>query len=66
MRPLQTTVNASQPVVDRHLVDVNILQSSTQARYINENASTSVNNDDLILENYETSNRIQEISLQLY
>jgi hypothetical protein len=53
-------------VVDRHLVDVNILQSSTQARYINENASTSVNNDDLILENYETSNRIQEISIQLY
>jgi hypothetical protein len=38
-RPLQKTVNMSQPVVDRHLMD--IPQSSTQARYRKENASTS-------------------------
>jgi hypothetical protein len=39
MMPIQKTVNVSQVVVDRHLVD-NIPQSSTQARYINENART--------------------------
>jgi hypothetical protein len=50
-------------VVNRHLVDNNILKSSTQARYRNENASTSKNSDDLILGNHETSTRIQEISI---
>jgi hypothetical protein len=59
--PLQKTVNASQPVVDRHLVDNNISQSSTQARYINENARTSENPNDFILGNHETSTGIQEI-----
>jgi hypothetical protein len=54
-------VNVSQPVVDRHLVD--IPQSSTQARYRNENASTSENYDTLILGNHETSTGIQEISI---
>jgi hypothetical protein len=49
----------SQPMVDRHLVD--IPQSSTQACYRNENASTSENPDDLILENHETSTEIQDI-----
>jgi hypothetical protein len=39
MRPPQKIVNVSQPVVDRHFVD--IPQSSTQACYRNENASTS-------------------------
>jgi hypothetical protein len=63
IRPLQNIVNLSQPRVDKHLVDINILQSSTQAHYINENASTSKNHDDLVLENNETSNRIQEISI---
>jgi hypothetical protein len=53
MIPLQKTVNLSQPVVDRHLVD--IPQSSTQARCEKENASMSENPDDLILENYKTS-----------
>jgi hypothetical protein len=48
-------------VLHRHLMD--ILQSSTQARYRNENASTSENPDDLILGNYETSTGIQEISI---
>jgi hypothetical protein len=54
-------VNVSQPVVNRHLVDNNILKSSTQARYRNENASTSKNPDDLILGNHEASTGIQEI-----
>jgi hypothetical protein len=54
-------VNVSQPIVDRHHVDIDIPQSSTQARYINETARTSKNHDDLILGNHEMSNRIQEI-----
>jgi hypothetical protein len=61
MRPPQKIVNVSQPVVDRHFVD--IPQSSTQACYRNENASTSENHDDLILGNQETSTGIQEISI---
>jgi hypothetical protein len=52
-RPLQKTVNVSQPVIDRHLVD--IPQSSTQARYRKENAGTSKNPDALVLENHEAS-----------
>jgi hypothetical protein len=40
---------------------VNIPQSSTQARYRNENASTSENPDALILGNHEASTGIQEI-----
>jgi hypothetical protein len=63
MRHLQKTVNVSQPVVDRHLVNNNIPQSSTQARYRNKNASTSGNPDDLVLGNHETSTVIQEISI---
>jgi hypothetical protein len=51
----------SQPVVDRHLMD--IPQSSTQAHYRNENTSTSENHDALVLENHETSTGIQEISI---
>jgi hypothetical protein len=50
MRPLQKIVNVSQPVVDRHLVD--IPQSSAQVRYRNENASMSKNPDALIFENH--------------
>jgi hypothetical protein len=61
-RPLQKIMNVSQHVVDRHLVDNNIPQSSTQARYKNENASTSENPDDLVLGNHETSTRTQAIS----
>jgi hypothetical protein len=53
----------SQLVIDRHLVDNNIPQSSTQARYINENARTSKNHDDIVLGNHETSKGIQEISI---
>jgi hypothetical protein len=53
--PLQKTVNVSQPMVDKHLVDINMLQSSTQACYINENASTSKNSDTLVLGNHEES-----------
>jgi hypothetical protein len=60
-RSLQKTVNAYQPVVDRHLVD--IPQSSTQAYYRNENASTSEYPDALILGNHESSTGIQEISI---
>jgi hypothetical protein len=62
-RSLQKTVNVSQPIVDRHLVDNNISQSSTQARYINENTRMSENPDDLVLGNHETSQGIQEISI---
>jgi hypothetical protein len=54
-------MNVSQPGVDRHLV--NIPQSSTQARYRNENASTSENLDALVLGNHDTSTSIQEISI---
>jgi hypothetical protein len=61
MRPLQKTVNVSQPGVDRHLVD--IPQSSTQVRYRNESASTSENPDALVLGNHEASMGIQEISI---
>jgi hypothetical protein len=58
---LQKTVNASQPGVDRHLVDTP--QSSTQAHYRKESASTSENSDALILGNHETSTGMQEISI---
>jgi hypothetical protein len=61
MRPLPKIGNVSQPGFDRHLVD--IPQSSTQARYRNENASTSENLDALVLWNHETSTGIQEISI---
>jgi hypothetical protein len=61
MMPLQKTANVSQRVVDRHHVDIDIPQSSTQARYINETATMSENTDDLVLGNHETSNGIQEI-----
>jgi hypothetical protein len=63
MRPLQKIVNVSQPVVVRHHVDNSTPQSSTQVRYINENASTSENLDDLVLGNHKTSMGIQEISI---
>jgi hypothetical protein len=39
-RSLQKTVNVSQTMVDRHLVNVSIPQSSTQVCYINEIART--------------------------
>jgi hypothetical protein len=52
-----------QHVVDRHLVDINMPQSITQSRYINENASTLKNPDILVLGNHEESNRIEEISI---
>jgi hypothetical protein len=61
MMPLQKIANVSQPMIDRHLVD--IPQSSTQAHYRNENASTSENHDDLVLGNHETSMGIQDISI---
>jgi hypothetical protein len=60
-RLLQKIVNVSQPVVNIHPVDKNIPQSITQARYINENASTSKNTDDVILMNHKTSKGIQDI-----
>jgi hypothetical protein len=44
-------------------VDINISHSSTQVRYINKNANTFENPDDLVFWNYETSNGIQEISI---
>jgi hypothetical protein len=59
MKPLQKIVNMRRTKIDRHLV--NIPQSSTQARYRNENTSTSENPDALILGNHEASTGIQEI-----
>jgi hypothetical protein len=59
--PLQKTVNVSQPVVDRYLVD--IPQSITQVRYRKENASTLEKPDALVLGNHEASTGIQEISI---
>jgi hypothetical protein len=50
-------------MVDRHLIDINMPQSSTQARYINENASTSGNPNTLVLGNHEESNGLEEISI---
>jgi hypothetical protein len=35
-RALQKTVNVSQPVVERHCVDIDDPQSNSQARYISE------------------------------
>jgi hypothetical protein len=61
-RALQKTVNVSQPVVERHCVDTNDPQSSSQARYINE-VLTLGNPNDLVLGNYETSKGIQEVSI---
>jgi hypothetical protein len=61
MRPLQKIVNVSQPIVNKHLVD--IPQSSTQARYRKESASTSKNPDALMLGNHEASTGIQEICI---
>jgi hypothetical protein len=61
IRHLQKTVNVSQPVVDRHLVDIS--QSNTQSCYKNENASMLENPHDRILGNHETSTEIQEISI---
>jgi hypothetical protein len=60
---LQKIVNVDQPVVDRHLVDINMPQSSTQAHYINENSSILENTDILILRNHKESNGIEEISI---
>jgi hypothetical protein len=60
-RHIQKTVNVSQPMVDRYLVDIS--QSSTQACYRNENASTLENSDALILGNHETSTGIQDVSI---
>jgi hypothetical protein len=54
--PLQKTVNVSQPMVDRHLV--HIPQSSTQACYRKENASTSKNSDAFALGNHDASTGI--------
>jgi hypothetical protein len=62
-RPPQKIVNVRQHVVDRHLVNINMPQSSTQVCYINENASTLENCDTLMLGNHEESNGIEEISI---
>jgi hypothetical protein len=60
---LQNTVNVSQHVVDRHLVNINMPQSSTQAHYMNESTNTSENSDTIILGNHEESNGMEEISI---
>jgi hypothetical protein len=60
---IQKTMNVSQPVVDRHLVNINIIQSSTQVRYINETARTLKIPHTLVLGNHEALNGIEEISI---
>jgi hypothetical protein len=54
-------VNASQPMVVRHLVDIECPQSNTQACNINE-AGTSENFGSLVLGNHEEPQGIEEIS----
>jgi hypothetical protein len=61
MRPPKT-VNESQPLVERHQVDIEHPQSSSQMCYINE-VGTSENPDALILGNLEASNGIQDFSI---
>jgi hypothetical protein len=61
-RPPQNTMNKSQPLVERYQVDIEHPQSSSQVQYINE-ARTSKNLDTIVLANHETSNGIQEISI---
>jgi hypothetical protein len=61
-RPDKKVVNASQPMVERHLVDTKCPQSSTHARNINE-AETSENPGSLVLENHEEPQGIEEISI---
>jgi hypothetical protein len=41
--PLNKAVNMSQHMVNRHLVYINMPQSSIKTCYINENANTSEN-----------------------
>jgi hypothetical protein len=53
--PLQEVVNVNQPMVDRHLMDMNMPQSSTQVHYINKNASMLENPDTLVLRNHDES-----------
>jgi hypothetical protein len=62
-RTFSKTVIVSQPMVERHHVDANDPQSSSQPHYTNE-AGTSEVPDDLILENHETSKGIEEISIK--
>jgi hypothetical protein len=50
----------NQLVIERHHVDTNDPQSSSQAHYTNETRTSEVP-DDLILGNHDTSNGIEEI-----
>jgi hypothetical protein len=59
----QKKVNVSQLVVERHCVDLNDPQSSSQACYTNEAGTLEVP-DDLILGNHEVSKRTEDISIQ--
>jgi hypothetical protein len=61
-RPSKKEVNTSQPMVERHLVDTEHPQYSTQVRNINE-AGTSENPCSLVLENHEEPQGIKEISI---
>jgi hypothetical protein len=63
MRSLQKIVNVSQPMIDRHIVNINMPQSRTQARNVNDNASTSENPNTPVLGNHVESNGIEEISI---
>jgi hypothetical protein len=52
----------NQPLVERHQVDIDIPQSSSQARNINE-TETSEKPNTLVLGNHKESNGTQEISI---
>jgi hypothetical protein len=56
------SVNASQPLVDGHQVDIQHPQPSSQARF-NDEAGTSENPDPLVLGNHEELHGVQEISI---
>jgi hypothetical protein len=51
-----------QPEVERHHINANDSQSSSQARYTNETRISEIP-DNLVLENLEASKGIEEISI---
>jgi hypothetical protein len=56
------TKKAIQPMVERHHVNIDDPQSSSQACYINETRTSEVCNN-LVLGNHEASKGIEEISI---
>jgi hypothetical protein len=61
-KPSPKTMNLNQPLIEWSQVDIDIPQSSSQVRNINE-AGTSEKPNTLVLGNHEKSNGTQEISI---